>query len=226
MKDDYTHIAVILDRTGSMETIRDDTIGGFNVFLDEQKKEPATATLTLVQFDTEDPYEVIHDFKPIADIPPLTRKIFVPRGGTPLLDAMGRGINDLEKHIGDLREEERPAKVIVAVVTDGQENSSEEFNRETIEKMVKERTEKDGWPFVFLSADLAAIEDAKSVGIDPAGMFAFAKNKVGTRSMWSTLSRTTSGYRAAPKRKIGFGSTHVHSRVRPLTRPLTGQVLQ
>jgi hypothetical protein len=105
MKDDYTHISVILDRTGSMQTIRDDTIGGFNAFLEDQKKQPGQATLTLVQFDSEDPYEVIHDFKPIADIPPLTRETFVPRASTPLLDAMGRGINDLEKRIADLPEQ-------------------------------------------------------------------------------------------------------------------------
>jgi hypothetical protein len=204
MKDDYTHISVILDRTGSMETIRDDTIGGFNIFLEDQKGQPGHATLTLVQFDSEDPYEVIHDFKPIAEIPPLTRETFVPRASTPLLDAMGRGINDLEKRIGDLPESDRPAKVIMAVVTDGQENASSEFRHEDIKRMLKERTEKDGWQFVFLSAGLDAIEDAKAIGIDPAAMAAFAKNRGGTAAMWSTLSQTTSGYRTGPKRKIGF----------------------
>jgi hypothetical protein len=160
--------------------------------------------LTLVQFDTEDPYEVIHDFKPIADIPPLTRKTFVPRGGTPLLDAMGRGINDLEKRMGELPEEDRPAKMIMAIVTDGKENASNEFRHEDIKRMIKERTDRDGWQFVFLSAGLDAIEDAKAIGIDPAAMAAFAKNKIGSAAMWSTLSRTTSGYRTGPKRKIGF----------------------
>jgi hypothetical protein len=204
MKDDYTHISVILDRTGSMETIRDDTIGGFNTFLEDQKGQPGHATLTLVQFDSEDPYEVIHDFKPIAEIPPLTRETFVPRASTPLLDAMGRGINDLEKRIGALPESDRPAKVIMAVVTDGQENASSEFRHEDIKRMIKVRTEKDGWQFVFLSAGLDAIEDAKAIGIDPAAMAAFAKNKRGTAAMWSSLSSATTLHRAARKRKIGF----------------------
>src|ERR1035438_2609360 len=106
MKQDYTHITVILDRTGSMESIRDDTIGGFNTFLEQQKAEPGMATLTLVQFDTQDPYEVIHRFKRIQEVPALTRETFVPRASTPLLDALGRGINDLEAGIGQLKEEE------------------------------------------------------------------------------------------------------------------------
>lgn len=204
MKDDYTHISVILDRTGSMESIRGDTIGGFNSFLQEQKKLPGTATLTLVQFDTQDPYEIIHDFKSINEVPPLTRETYVPRAGTPLLDAMGRGVNDLEKRIANLPEEARPSKVVVAVITDGQENSSKEFKREQIEKMIKERIEKDNWQFVFLSADLSAIEDAKSIGFAADAVLLFAKNKGGASAAWSTLSERTSEYRTARKRKIGF----------------------
>ena len=83
MNSDYTHIAIILDRTGSMESIRDDTIGGFNAFLDQQKAEPGSATLTLVQFDSQDPYEVIHRFRPLSDVPHLTRGPFVPRASSP-----------------------------------------------------------------------------------------------------------------------------------------------
>ena len=135
MRQDYTHIAVILDRTGSMESIRDDTIGGFNTFLKKQKAEPGTATLTLVQFDTQDPYEVIHQFKPIGEVPELNRETYVPRASTPLLDALGRGVNDLEKNLSEIKEEERPSKVIVIIVTDGQENSSREFRKEQIEAM-------------------------------------------------------------------------------------------
>ena len=205
MKQDHTHISVLLDRTGSMESIRDDTIGGFNTFLAEQKKQPGTATLTLVQFDTQDPNEVIHDFEPISEIPPLTRKTYVPRAKTPLLDAMGRGINDLDKRIADLSEEARPSKVVMAVVTDGQENSSREFRRDQIEKMIKEKTDKDSWQFVFLSADLAAINDARSVGIGADAVLLFAKNRRGTADAWSALSARTSDYRTARKRKIGFG---------------------
>lgn len=204
MKPDYTHITVILDRTGSMDSIRDDTIGGFNTFLAEQKKEPGQATLTLVQFDTQDPYEVIHKVKPIQEVPELTRATYVPRASTPLLDALGRGINDLEKCLADLKEDDRPSKVVFAVVTDGQENSSREFRKDQVEKMIKEKTEKSDWQFVFLSADLAAIGDARSVGIRPAAMLAFQKDQIGSRRAWESLSKQTSDYRSDRKKKFGF----------------------
>ena len=110
IKNDYTHISVILDRTGSMESIRDDTIGGFNAFLGEQKAQKGKATLTLVQFDSQDPYEVVHRFKPIKEVPELTRETYVPRATTPLLDALGRGINDLEKSLADMAKKDRPRK--------------------------------------------------------------------------------------------------------------------
>ncbi len=204
MRQDYTHIAVILDRTGSMESIRDDTIGGFNAFLKKQKAEPGTATLTLVQFDTQDPYEVIHQFKPIGEVPELNRETYVPRASTPLMDALGRGINDLEKSLSELKEDERPSKVIVIIVTDGQENSSREFQKEQIEKMIREKTEKNAWQFVFLSADLAAIGDAMSVGIHADAVLLFEKSHKGSSGAWASLSKQTSGYRSAQKRKIGF----------------------
>jgi hypothetical protein len=164
MDESYTHITIILDRTGSMESIRDDTIGGFNVFLREQQDAPGEATMSLVQFDSQDPYEVIQEFTPIADIDKLHRDTYVPRAATPLLDAVGRGINDLDQQLGVLTEDRKPAKVVFAIVTDGKENASREFSREQIMKMIDEKQEKDIWQFVFLSADLAAIREARDVG--------------------------------------------------------------
>lgn len=204
MRQEYTHIAVILDRTGSMESIRDDTIGGFNTFLKTQQAEPGVATLTLVQFDSQDPYEVIHRFKPIQEVPKLNRKTYVPRGATPLLDALGRGINDLESSLNELKETDRPSKVVVVVVTDGQENASKEFRKSQIETMVKEKTEKSSWQFVFLSADLAAIGDAEAIGFDASSTLLFDKSGVGSRGAWDSLSARTSDYRSSRKRKIGF----------------------
>lgn len=204
MRQDYTHIAVILDRTGSMEAIRDDTIGGFNAFLQQQKAEPGFATLTLVQFDSQDPYEVIHHFKPIAEVPELTRETYVPRASTPLLDAIGRGINDLESSLSKLGEADRPARVLMVVVTDGQENASREFRKEQIEKMIKEKTEKDGWQFVFLSADLAAIHDAHAVGVDPSASLLYRKSGLGSKGAWRSLSQRISDYRSARLQRLMF----------------------
>lgn len=204
MKKDYTHITVILDRSGSMESIRDDTIGGFNAFLKKQNAEKGTATLTLVQFDSQDPYELIHRFRPIGDVPELTRETFVPRATTPLLDAIGRGINDLEMSLGEIKKAALPSKVVFVVVTDGRENASREFRKDQIEKMIRERTEKSDWQFVFLSADLDAIGDAMAVGIHADAVLAFEKSGKGSQRAWESLSVRTSDYRADRKEKMGF----------------------
>jgi hypothetical protein len=180
-----------------MESIREDTIGGFNSFLKKQKSEAGKATLTLVQFDSQDPYEVIHRFAPIGTIPGLTHETFVPRAATPLLDALGRGINDLEKGLADLPKKERPSKVIVVVVTDGQENSSTEFSKERVETMIREKTEKEDWQFVFLSADLAAIGDASAVGIQAQAVLLFEKNSRGSEDAWCSLAERTSDFRSS-----------------------------
>ena len=204
MRRDYTHITVILDRTGSMESIRDDTIGGFNTFLKQQKAEPGKATLTLVQFDTQDPYEVIHKFKPLKDIPELTRETFVPRASTPLLDAMGRGINDLADSLKDISQGKRPTGIVIVIVTDGQENSSREFSKDQIAKMVKEKQEKAGWQFVFLSADLAAINDAIALGVRQGSAMAFDRTARGTSQAFAASARWVSEYRSGPSKDVSF----------------------
>jgi len=129
MNQNYTHMSVILDRTGSMESIRDDVIGGFNAFLHDQQQQEGKATLTLVQFDTQDPYEVVHHWKDIKAVPDLDRNTYVPRASTPLYDTIGRGIIDLEASIAKLPESDRPSQVMMVIITDGQENSSREFTK-------------------------------------------------------------------------------------------------
>jgi hypothetical protein len=155
-----------------MEYIRDDVIGGVNTFLAEQKKVAGDATLTLVQFDSQDPYEVIHHVAELSEIQDLTRETFVPRASTPLLDAMGRGINDLDASLAAMDEKERPARVVMVVVTDGQENASQEFRKDQIEKMLKEKQEA-GWQVVFLSEDLNAIGDIMASGVSRGYTYAF-----------------------------------------------------
>lgn len=202
--DVYTHIAVILDRTGSMESIREDTIGGFNAFLQKQQSVPGKATMTLVQFDSQDPYEIIHRFKPIEQVPELTRETYVPRAMTPLLDALGRGINDLEKSIGALKKGDRPSKIVFVVITDGQENASREFRKDQISKMIKKKTDQSGWQFVFLSADLDAIGDAMSVGICSQRFLLFEKNKKGTKDAWDSIAQQTVAVRCSQAESICF----------------------
>jgi hypothetical protein len=187
-----------------MESIRDYTIGGFNSFLNQQKSEPGEATLTLVQFDTQDPYEVLHKFKPIAEIPELTRETFVPRAATPLLDAIGRGLNDLEQSLTEIREDEKPSRVIMVIITDGQENSSLEFRKDQIEKMIEEKQEESDWQFVFLSADLEAVGDALATGFRSDSAMAYDKTAKGTMSAWDSVSMRIAEYRSGRSNNVSF----------------------
>ena len=183
-----THITVILDRSGSMQTIKSDIIGGFNTFLKEQKEVQTKSTFTLIQFDTVNHYEIVHNFKPISEIPELTDKTFVPRGGTPLLDCLGRGINDLSEQISKLPEDKKPDRIFFVVITDGHENSSTEFHKEDIVKLIDKKKSKDKWEFLFLSADLQAISDARHFGINQTNVFVFRKDAKEVNKMWENLS--------------------------------------
>lgn len=202
MNSNATHITVILDRSGSMESIRDDTVGGFNAFLKAQQELPGTATLTLVQFDSTDPYEVIHHFRPLAEVAPISRETFVPRGSTPLLDAIGRGINDLEAQLAKLAE--RPAKAFFVIITDGQENASREFNRARIEEMIRTKQATSQWQFVFLSADLAAVTEAKSLGVPSPSAMAFDRSAAGASRAFDALSRTVGSVRTGECESAAF----------------------
>ncbi|MEI8032253.1 MAG: vWA domain-containing protein [Chlorobiaceae bacterium] len=202
MKKGYTHITVILDRSGSMESIREDTVGGLNAFVEGQKRVAGEATYTLVQFDSQDPYEVIRHFSPIETVSALSKETYVPRGGTPLLDALGRGINDIEKSISKLKDEEQPENVIVAVITDGEENSSREFNKKQIEQMIKDKSSEAGWEFIFLSSDLSAIEDARRLGFKRESTVAFEKSPAGVACCMASMSDRVSACRTVEKGKV------------------------
>jgi len=216
MKTGYTHITIILDRTGSMQQIRDDTIGGFNTFLREQKEQPGEATLTLVQFDSQDPYEVLQDFRPIADVPELTSATYVPRASTPLLDALGRGINDLGGKISNLAEEKRPENTVFVIVTDGRENASREFRKEQIVQMIQECREKNGWQFTFLSADLDAINDAAAYGIPNPSSLHFHKSGLGADSAFRSSSRKVTDLRSGKSKDLAYSEEDrkVHEELR------------
>ena len=203
MKQGYTHIHFILDRTGSMESIKKDTIGGFNAFIKEQQAAPGEATMTLVQFDTQDPYEVIIDRKPIKDAKELTGRTFVPRGSTPLYDAIGRGINELGKQLSDLPEDQRPEKVAFVILTDGEENSSKEFVQSKVLEMIKHQKDVYNWQFMFLGANIDAIETAVGLGINPQAAITFAASAIGTTSAYAGVARCMTAYRAGAE-KLAF----------------------
>lgn len=188
-KKDYTEILFILDRSGSMSSIQDDAIGGFNAFIEEQKKQPGTCRLTLVQFDNS--YEVVYDAIQIMEAPKLTNKTFVPRGSTALRDAMGKSINALGVRLRAMSTEQRPSNVIVAIMTDGQENASREFGMDKINDMITEQQDKYDWDFIFLAANQDAVATASSYGIAKGMSLGFTGDSKGIRSSMRAVSYYT-----------------------------------
>ncbi|MHB8954863.1 MAG: vWA domain-containing protein [Pirellulaceae bacterium] len=160
MRPDLTDITLIVDRSGSMQSICADAEGGINAFVAEQAQQPGEALLTLVQFDTE--YEFLHRGVPIQQVPPYR---LVPRGSTALLDAVGRAINETGERLSKMLEQDRPGLVIFVVMTDGEENSSQEFSKEPIKQMITHQQDKYGWHFTFLGANQDAFAEAGALGI-------------------------------------------------------------
>ena len=163
MKKGLTEIVFILDRSGSMSGLEKDTIGGFNGTIENQKLEEGEAYVSTVLFDNET--EVLHDRVPIASVAPLTEKEYYARGCTALLDAIGGAIH----HIGNVhkyaREEDRPEKTIFIITTDGYENASHKYTSDRVKQMIERQKNKYGWEFIFLGANIDAIETAKNFGI-------------------------------------------------------------
>jgi uncharacterized protein YegL len=190
-KSDVTEIVCIVDRSGSMSSIKGDAIGGFNSFLQTQKKLPGEARLTLVLFD--DQYEMIHDSVPIKDVDELDSNTFVPRGMTSLFDAIGRTISHIKSKISG--ESKKPG-VIFSILTDGQENSSKEFrNKSQISELITEHREKDKWEFIYLAANQDAIGEGQSLGISGNLSLNFvAQAGKATRSM-NAMNYATSSFR-------------------------------
>lgn len=199
MKKDFADITVVLDRSGSMSSVRADTIGGFNSFIEEQRKVPGECNASLVQFD--DQYEVVYTAKPVKDAPALTTETFVPRGMTALLDAIGRTINETGKRLSVIPEADRPGKVIFVILTDGGENSSKEYTREKVFEMITHQKSAYQWDFVFLGANQDAISTGAGLGIARGSTMTYASNAVGTKHAF----RSASNY-AASSRTVGSAS--------------------
>ncbi len=194
------HFYVLLDRSGSMEAMRADVIGGFNNLLVEQQ-DPSLgggpdARMTLVQFDSQDPHEVLVDGARITRMHGLSDRTFQPRGGTPLLDATGRVITMAsvrETQRATLRK--RPEVITIITITDGHENQSREFSVRDIRRLVKEK-EARGWSFAYLGANLDAYGEAGGIGYDARSTMAFAPDGAGASQAFANVSRAMSARRA------------------------------
>ena len=202
MNANHTDITIILDRSGSMESIRGDTIGGFNRFLEDQQKAPGSATITLRQFDTE--HDVIIDAADIASAKPLDRSTFVPRGSTALLDAIGMGIEATGKRLSAIPEDKRPAKVVFVIVTDGQENASKQFKIEKINEMITLQRGTYKWEFVFLGANQDAIATAAKMGVSAANSMTYAANSQGTSKAFAATSANLTSLRSCASVSMAY----------------------
>ena len=173
-----------------------DTLGGFNAFLSDQKALPGAATFTLNQFDNE--FETVYDAVPLQDVPPLTPATFQPRGTTALLDAIGRTINMTGARLAAMPEAARPGKVLLAIMTDGQENASREFTHQTVSGMISHQREVYQWQIAFIGANQDAIGTAASIGVPASNALNYAATGDGTQAAIRSLSASTARYRAAP----------------------------
>ena len=182
-----TEIAFILDRSGSMETVRDAAIDGFNDFLRDQQSAPGNVRLTLVLFDHE--IIAVHNAIPIAELLPLSLDTFVPRGSTALLDAIGHTIDGLGQRFASTPAEQLPGHVIVAILTDGEENSSCRYTWSDIATRISHQTDKYQWDFLFLGAGVDAIATAAKMNIGANNSSLYSADAVGQRAASASLSR-------------------------------------
>ena len=199
MKKNLTEVVFILDRSGSMSGLESDTIGGFNSMITKQKKEEGEAYITTVLFD--DKIETLHDRIEIGRVEPMNDSQYFTRGCTALLDAIGKTVN----HISDIhrysRKEDRPEKTIFIITTDGLENSSREFTYDKIKKLLTKKQEKDGWEFLFLGANIDAIEVAGKMGISRDDACDYVCDEAGTALNFNVMSNVIGSVRRAKSRK-------------------------
>jgi len=194
MNQNLTEIAYVLDRSGSMASVAADAIGGFNAFLADQQRHPGEARFTLVLFDHE--HLVVHCGEEIQRIPPLDATTYMPRGTTALLDAIGRTVDELGQRLTALPEAERPGKVIVAILTDGLENASTDYNYPKVSSMIQHQQEKYNWEFVFLAANQNVIAEAGKIAIRPQDAVGFVASSAGVREAHMHLSADVASRRS------------------------------
>ena len=180
-----THITFVLDSSGSMETIADDTRGGFNAFLDDQRDEAGTATVTLYDFNTN--VDRVYARYPVADAPELDDENYRPGGRTALHDAITRAVDETAEDVGAVDPAERPDKVIVVVLTDGKENASE-TSGDAVRGRVEHRQEADDWEFLFIGANQDAVLTAEGMGIGRDRSLTMAHDGEGTRDAYRSTS--------------------------------------
>lgn len=184
MNNNLTEIIFLLDRSGSMSGLEMDTIGGFNTFIEKQRKLEGETIVTTVLFDNK--YEILWNGIEASKVR-LTGKDYFVRGTTALLDAVGKTILDVGYRLSKASDEEIPGKVIFVITTDGMENASKEFNYEKVKELITHQSEKYSWEFIFLGANIDVAKEANNIGIKEDNAFNFEASKNGVESMYSIV---------------------------------------
>jgi len=194
MRKGLTEVVFILDRSGSMRGLEADTIGGFNSMIEKQQKEEGEAFISTVLFD--DQTEVLYDRVPIGKVEPMNDNQYYVRGCTALLDAIGGAIH----HIGNVhkyaRDEDRPEKTLFIITTDGMENASKKYDYSKIKKMIERQKKKYHWEFIFLGANIDAVEVAGRFGVDRSRAVRYECDSAGTQLNFNVMSKMVSSVRA------------------------------
>ena len=188
-----TELVFIIDRSGSMGGLESDTIGGFNSLIEEQKELKGDVTVSTVLFDNR--HEVIHNRIDMREINPLTRKEYYVRGTTALLDAIGRSIRKIHEVYCETLKEERPAKLMFIITTDGFENASREFTYTKVKRKIEEMKCKYNWEFIFIGANIDAVREAKRFGISEERAVRYHADKQGTKKNYKAMGKAVGSYR-------------------------------
>ena len=197
MKTGYTHVSILIDKSGSMQSIKDDVIGGFNQLIEDQKKEQGELTVSLVQFDgnNELDFNVTNDFSPVNKVISLNEKNYQPRGNTPLNDALARLILETGNKLTSLNEDDRPEKVIFVCITDGQENSSREHTTASVKAMIEVQEKVYKWKFIYIGANQDSFAEGNARGMGSSLDYDFSP--LGNKAMYSSLNKSISKSRTS-----------------------------
>lgn len=198
MRKGLTEVVFILDRSGSMSGLESDTIGGFNSLLEKQRKEEGEAYISVVLFD--DVSDVIYDRVPVSKVEPMNDRQYYVRGCTALLDAVGGAVHHIANVHKYAREEDRPEKTLFIVTTDGMENASRIYTYAKVRQMVEKERNEYGWEFLFLGANIDAINVADRFGIQAERAINYESDSIGTQLNYSVLSDALSAVRKSKSR--------------------------
>lgn len=194
MRKNLTELVFILDKSGSMAGLERDTIGGFNAMLDKQKAQAGECRITTVLFDHR--YELLHDRTDIRAVRPITAREYRVGGSTALLDALGKTIHKIATAQKNTAEAFRAEKVLFVIITDGEENASREYSAQEVKERIQRQKNRYGWEFLFLGANIDAVETAARFGIDPRCAADYVPDSQGTALNFRAMSETVSAFRA------------------------------